>query len=208
VLILPHAQQLLHKKNNSRSSLLHFKWLHNYWTWHSSHISIKPLIKFTYQAIIRVHYIKLEHQFTHQTTHVHCIKPIGVRDLELPVPKSMIHSRSLLSPHVVISWTLQAPFQSFLSSSLVDPLVRRGHAAKLFFFSNKLFPLFTSVSVLVELVEIPTFLKKDVTVTLREYLGNNITTRHWFLPISNRLYSICSSFVIFVQTFIGYSPSL
>jgi hypothetical protein len=133
VLILPHAQQLLHKKNNSRSSLLHFKWLHNYWTWHSSHISIKPLIKFTYQAIIRVHYIKLEHQFTHQTTHVHCIKPIGVRDLELPVPKSMIHSRSLLSPPVVISWTLQAPFQSFLSSSLVDPLVRRGHAAKLFF---------------------------------------------------------------------------
>jgi hypothetical protein len=66
-------------------------------TIHSLHISSKPLIEFAYQAATRVHHIKPAQESTHQTINIHCIKPTGIQELELPelflviMPKHVFH---------------------------------------------------------------------------------------------------------------------
>ena len=143
----------------------------------SLHISSKPLTEFAYQAATRVHHIKPANK-THTCS-------LHQEDCELPALKSMKCSWSLL-------YSSYCCFFNFWNSLLVFSIF-------LFSWSTSYSwsTLSTDVSVLEEFIRALAFFKKNcVAAGLGEDLENNISTRHWFLAISNRFYSY--SFHIFL----------
>ena len=131
--VLPRAQQSIHHKSNSRSSLLHrltTQLFDDVYIIIQHDNQIQQITVYTSAATrwqLHFHHIKPAHEYTHQNINVHCIKPT-----ELTTESYQKKSWSAWYPHVAyctpiaVSWTSQTLFQSFLSSSSLYPLIRRG----------------------------------------------------------------------------------